>query len=248
MNFFSGIRYNISGLLLGLKTPRLLLLGLTRFGVMVLLTVLMAWLVLAQHDDVLSVLWQRPDNAWLIWLWHVASWLVFLALLGISVVLAYLLGQVLFSVLIMDLMSRITERIVTGHVEESTDAPVLSQMAFLISQEIPRNVIPVILAIGVMVLGWLTPLGPVLAVIGPIVAVIFMAWDNTDLVPARNFESFGSRFRFLGQTIFFHLGFGLFFLIPVVNILFLSFAPVGATLYHIDRRRHQTTVSSQKTD
>lgn len=240
MNFFSGIRYNVRGLLMGLRTPRLLLLGLARFGAMALLTLAMAWLVLARHDDVLSLLWQRPDSPWLVWLWYGVSWLVFLVLLGISAVLAYLLGQVLFSVLIMDLMSRITERIVTGHVETSSDASVLSQMAFLIRQEIPRNVFPVALAMVIMVVGWFTPMGPVLTVIGPLVAVTFMAWDNTDLVPARNLESFGSRFRFLGKTVFFHLGFGLPFLIPILNIFFLSFAPVGATLYHLDRQSHKT--------
>jgi CysZ protein len=32
----------------------------------------------------------------------------------------------------------------------------------------------------------------------------------------------------------FHLGFGLCFLIPALNMLFLSFAPVGATLYYLE--------------
>ncbi|MDL2275621.1 EI24 domain-containing protein [Desulfosarcina sp. OttesenSCG-928-G10] len=246
MNLFSGIRYNVRGLALGLKTPKLLLLGLTRFAVMVLLTVAMAWLVLSWHDDVLSLLWNRPDSAWTIWLWHIVSWLLFLALLGISVVLAYLLGQVLFSVLIMDLMSRITEQRITGHVEEPPDTSFWSQMGFLIRQEIPRNIIPVILALIIMAAGWFTPLGPVFTLIGPLVAVTFMAWDNTDLVPARNLEPFRNRFRFLGQTLSFHLGFGLPFLIPVANILFLSFAPVGATLYHIEHRRRETAVPPEK--
>ncbi|MDL2329953.1 EI24 domain-containing protein [Desulfosarcina sp. OttesenSCG-928-A07] len=247
MNFFSGIRYNVKGLLMGLRTPRLFLLGLARFGVMVLLTLAMAWLVLAWHDEVLSLLWHRPASPWLVWLWYGVSWLVFLVLLGISGVLAYLLGQVLFSVLIMDLMSRITERMVTGQEEAASGLSILSQMVFLIRQEIPRNIIPVILTMVIMVLGWFTPLGPVLTLMGPLVAVTFMAWDNTDLVPARNFESFGDRFRFLGKTVFFHLGFGLPFLIPLLNIFFLSFAPVGATLYHIDRHSRETAASLQKT-
>ena len=67
------------------------------------------------------------------------------------------------------------------------------------------------------------------------VAVIFLAWDNTDLIPARRLVSFGERFRILRHNLGFHLGFGLLFLIPILNILFLSFAPVGATLYYIDK-------------
>jgi CysZ protein len=69
------------------------------------------------------------------------------------------------------------------------------------------------------------------------VAAIFLAWDNTDLIPARNLQPFGRRFKALAKTPLFHLGFGLPFLVPVLNLLFLSFAPVGATLYHIDRKR-----------
>jgi CysZ protein len=50
-------------------------------------------------------------------------------------------------------------------------------------------------------------------------------------------EPFKERFRRLTSTLPFHLGFGILFLIPLLNILFLSFAPVGATLYYIDKYR-----------
>ena len=85
-----------------------------------------------------------------------------------------------------------------------------------------------------MTLGWLTPLGPFVAIISSAVAAVFLSWDNTDLVPARRLDPFGRRFKFLLKNLPFHLGFGLLFIIPVVNILFLSFAPVGATLYYVD--------------
>ncbi|MFC1830169.1 hypothetical protein ACFL0O_11230, partial [Thermodesulfobacteriota bacterium] len=83
-------------------------------------------------------------------------------------------------------------------------------------------------------LGWLTPLGPLITIISSLAAVTFLAWDNTDLVPARRLEPFRTRFKFLLKTLPFHIGFGLLFLIPVASILFLSFAPVGATLYYIE--------------
>jgi CysZ protein len=88
-----------------------------------------------------------------------------------------------------------------------------------------------------MVLGWLTPLGPVLAIVSSGILVIFLAWDNTDLVPARRFDPFKQRFKLLRKSLTFHLGFGLLFLIPLLNILFLSFAPVGATIYFIDKHK-----------
>ena len=90
------------------------------------------------------------------------------------------------------------------------------------------------------ILGWLTPLGPVITLITPLIVAIFLAWDNSDLLPARRIEPFGQRFRFLMRSLPFHLGFGLPFLIPILNSLLLSFAPVGATLYMIDARKENT--------
>ena len=245
MNLFSGLVYNIRGLWLGLRSPRLLALGMLRFAVVAILTIGLSGLILAKHAEILSLLWQQPQSPWIVWLWHLASWLLTLLLMGISAVTAYLLAQVLFAVLIMDWMSRITERLVTGTAPAAPAASVMAQMGFLIRQELPRNIIPVVLTLMFMVLGWFTPLGPVMTFVGPLVAAIFLAWDNTDLIPARNLVPFGRRFRALGKAPLFHLGFGLPFLIPVLNLLFLSFAPVGATLYHLDRAKKKAPTPSE---
>ena len=117
------------------------------------------------------------------------------------------------------------------------DSAVFRQFFYLIKQEVPRALIPVIITLVIVVAGWVTPLGPILTVISSCLAVIFLAWDNTDLAPARQMIPFKTRFGFLRKNILFHLGFGLWFLIPLLNILFLSFAPVGATLYYIDKSK-----------
>lgn len=237
MSLFSGILYNLKGLWLGVRTPRLLMLGMLRFVIVAMLTVGLSGLILAKHADILALLWQRPESAWILWAWYLVSWMLSLLLMAVAAVLAYLLSQVLFAVLIMDLMSRITERLVSGQAAMAPTASLMTQVGFLIRQELPRNIIPILLTLIIMGLGWFTPLGPVLTFVGPIVAVIFLAWDNTDLVPARQLQPFGRRFKTLGKTLPFHLGFGLLFLVPVLNLFFLSFAPVGATLYYLDRTK-----------
>ena len=131
MNLFSGILYNLRGMWLGVRTPKLLFLGLARFFIIVILTVAATSLVL-------------------------------------------------------------------------------------------------------MIFGWFTPFGPVITLFSTGAAVVFLAWDNTDLVPARRYQPFRKRFRFLVKNLGFHLGFGLLFIIPVLNIFSLSFAPVGGTLYHVE--------------
>ena len=234
ISFVKGIRYNLRGFKFAVRTPRLLFLGMIRFALVVILTSVTAGFILYYHQDILNLIWIKPDSVWIVWLWHLVSWLVALLLAGVCVVLSYLLSQLLFAVIIMDTMSRITEQISTGQLKEQEQTPVWQQFFFLIRQEIPRSTIPVMVTFILMALSWFTPLGPLMTILASCVAVIFLAWDNTDLVPARRMVPFSDRMRILMQTLPFHLGFGILFLIPGLNILLLSFAPVGATLYYID--------------
>jgi CysZ protein len=236
MSLFHGIRYNLKGFWLGVRTPKLLLLGIIRFAAVIVITIFCAGLILAYHQEILNQIWDRPQSTWILWLWYVTSWLLSLVLVGLSTIISYIGSQILFSVFIMDQMSRITEKMMTGQVKEAQKIPWFQQFFYLIRQEIPRAIIPLIAILFLTVVGWLTPLGPIITIFLAAIAVIFLAWDNTDLVPARRLEPFSNRFRFLRQTLLFHLGFGIFFLIPILNIFFLSFSPVGATLYYIEKK------------
>ena len=233
MDLIRGIKYNIQGLALAFKTPRLMVLGLLRFFVVVAMTIFSAGLALTYRQEMLELIWTRPESTWLVWLWVVVGWLAALLLMGIAVILSYLLSQILFSVLIMDRMSRITEKLVTGKEIALPDISLFQQFFFLVKQELPRAVIPIVITLALMLFGWLTPFGPLIALLATGAAVIFLAWDATDLTPARRQTPFSERFRFLMKTLPFHLGFGLLFLVPLINILFLSFSPVGATLYYV---------------
>lgn len=233
--FLLGIAYNFKGMQLGLSTPRLLLLGLLRALILVAITVAAATLILMKYQQILTLMWQRPESMWIAWLWYLASWLLALVLITLSAVAGFLLAQILFSVIIMDLMSQVTERLATGSIREHPRMPWYSYFLHLLRQEIPRATLPVIISLGLLVLSWFTPLGPVLTILSPLAAGLFLAWDNTDLIPARRLTPFRERLAFLRRNFGFHLGFGLLFLVPGLNILLLSFAPVGATLFYVER-------------
>jgi len=243
MNLFQGIVYNIRGVWFSLKSPKLLCLGLLRFAIVLAITILSASFILIYHQQILDLLWKKPDNQLILWLWHLLSWLLSFLLVGLSAVLAYLLSQIFFAVVLMDMMSRITERLLTGHVEEPKKISLLQLFLILVKQELPRATIPVLISILLMAMGWITPVGPILMVLSSGAAVIFLAWDNTDLVPARRLMPFRERFRFLLRNLPFHLGFGLPFLIPGMNIFLLSFAPVGGTFFHMERQRAEQASS-----
>lgn len=234
MGVMSGITYNFKGLWLGIRTPRLLLLGGMRLAALVVVTVLLGGLVVAYRQDILSMLWRAPESPWVLWLWHLLSWLISLILFGISALVGYLVSQLLFSLLIMDVMSKITEKMITGGLSGPPNEAFFRQFVRLIKQEIPRATFPVALLLLLMGMSWITPLAPVISVVSSLLAVVFLAWDNTDLTEARRLVSFKRRFGFLMKTLPFHIGFGLPFLIPVLNVVLLSFAPVGATLFQLE--------------
>ncbi|MBF0303660.1 MAG: EI24 domain-containing protein [Desulfamplus sp.] len=239
MNLISGFMYNLRGLIMGLTTPKLFFLGMLRLVVVVMLTILCSGLVLMWHQEILNILWTRPEASWLVFLWKIASWILSIFLAAVSGLFSYIVAQLLFSVFVMDYMSRVTESIVKGQGAGSEDSNIsfFRLFLYLVRQEIPRAIIPVVLMLSIMGLGFLTPFGPFVAVASSVVAAVFLAWDNTDLVPARRMLPFSQRFDFLRKNILFHVGFGLCFLIPWINILFLSFAPVGATIYFIEKER-----------
>ena len=234
MTLIKGFSYNFKGLAYGLKTPSLLMMGLARLLIILFFTLIAISLVLAKYQEITNLIWTQPESPWLLWLWHVVSWLLVLLLAALSSLFGFLISQILFSIVIMDYMSRITERKSTGKEAAPPSMPWIPYFFFLLKQEIPRAILPIVISIGLMVFGWLTPLSPILTILSPIAAGTFLAWDNTDLVPARRLVPFRNRFRFLREHLKFHVGFGLGFLIPGLNILLLSFAPVGATLFHVE--------------
>jgi len=197
--------------------------------------------VLAYHQDLMSFLWAKPESRWLVWLWHVVSCLASLFLVGLSAVVSFILSQLFFSALVMDHMARITEFLIAGRVTEPEKVSLWKGFTSILLQEIPRSVLPLILSLMILGFGWITPLGPLLTLLSSALAIVFLSWDSTDLIPARNRVPFKKRFSFLMKTIPFHLGFGLPFLIPILNIAFLSFAPIGATLYYLEKHEKDLT-------
>jgi len=245
MEFLNGLLFNLRGLKLGLRTGKLLFWGFVRFALLVLIMSVLTGLILAYHQDLMGLLWAKPESRWLVWLWHVVSWLASLFLIGLSAIVSFILSQIFFSALVMDHMARITEVQIAGAVRESQRLPLWKSFTSIILQEIPRSIVPLILSLLILIFGWVTPLGPVLTVLSSALAILFLSWDNTDLIPARNLVPFRQRFAFLMRTIPFHLGFGLPFLVPILNIVFLSFAPVGATLYYLERQGIKRNASSR---
>ena len=194
MDLVSGVLYNVRGLSMGIKTGKLLFWGLIRFAVILIMTLIFATLVLMFHQDILNFIWGKPESQWFLWLWYLLSWVLSLLLIGIAVILSFIISQILFSVMVMDHMSRMTEFMITGMVKEGKKISSFELFSHLLKQEIPRTILPVVLSILLMALGLLVPFGSILMILSSGIAIIFIAWDNTDLIPARRLVPFRTRF------------------------------------------------------
>jgi CysZ protein len=230
MDLAVGLFYQFRGLAFAFRDNRLLFWGLVRFVLAGVIMILLSAWILARHGEIMTFLWAKPEDQWILFLWRLVSWLVSLFLVVLAVIFAYLLSQIFFSVLIMDYMSRLTERKVRGFVAEPEGVPLWRTVFYLIRQEIPRAILPLAASVLILLAGW------IIAILGPLMVIISAAATAIFLTPARRLVSFRDRWGLLSRNLLFHLGFGLPFLIPGLNLLFLSFAPVGATLYYLEKR------------
>ena len=89
MEILRGIQFNIRGLMMGLRTPSLLMLGLLRFLVFLLIGVGAAVIFFAYHQDIMLMIWAKPASLWLVWLWYLASWLLSLVLIALTSVAGF---------------------------------------------------------------------------------------------------------------------------------------------------------------
>jgi CysZ protein len=175
------------------------------------MTLLLSGMILFWHDDILNLIWKMLEPVWILYAWKTFSWMVSIFLSTISMVISYIIAQLFFCVFIVDYMSKITELIILG-------------------KEIPSEQGSWV-SIFIMIISLFTPFSPLIIFVSSLAAAVFRAWDNTDLVPSRRMIPLKERRGFFKKNIMFHMGFGILFLIPFLNILFLSFTPVGATLY-----------------
>ena len=62
MNLFKGLSYNMKGLGMSLRTPKLLLLGLIRIVVVLLLTIVAAGLIFYYYQQIVDLIWSKPES------------------------------------------------------------------------------------------------------------------------------------------------------------------------------------------
>ncbi len=232
MGIWYGFRCHWDAMALLKKERSLLLWGLSRFLLILGLTVVFTWLAVSYNHEIFGLIWQRPETGWARHLWTLLLWLFTLKLIILGTILAYIVSQGVFGALIADHMSQLTQRAL-GFETRPSSMGGLKHMVFIVKQEIPRVFVPVLPSVSVMILGWMIPFGFVPVILSGLVTSAFLAWDYTDLVPARELWTFSQRWAFFKKNLLGHIVLGLPFLIPFLNIFLLSLGPVSGTIFFL---------------
>lgn len=233
MNLLYGLKCHWEALKIMKAKKSLIFWGLLRFLIILFLFIVLSFIALSYNHLLLEYIWTKPSSLMMLILWKIALVLLTILLLFVAGGLSYLISQILFGVVIADHMSYITEHILSGKEPKGTPPFSFSYLLFLIKQEIPRGTLPLLVSSSFIILGWLLPLGFIWVMVSSLVSCAFLAWDYTDLVPARMLKPFKERFTLFKRTFWGHVIFGLPFMIPFINVLFFSIGPVSGTVFYM---------------
>jgi len=231
-DFTQGLGFHGRGMRFGLRHPSLLGLALLPFFVTLILYVFAFYLFTLYAEELLHMIWQTdPESTgryvgWLYWVYtHVVKYLLYGVVLVVMFYSFIILSNILASPFYDVIVTKYTQQY--GHERESEATGSTKGILTIMKEETKKAVfmlfIPLILMF-VPVIG---------ALIGFIVAAIFVAWDYVDFSLSRDCPLLKDRLGQLWRHKASLIGFGFPLVIPFVGLIMVPFAILGSTLlYH----------------
>ncbi len=172
------------------------------------------------------------------WAWELA-YVIVKALMWFSVLMVCLVGAVavmgIFSSPIYELIS---SKIETDLLGESKHVVPWSNLPRLLVGEAFKSMIVTIVPIILMLV-------PGVNLVAGLVAAFLLGWDFYDYPLARRGWSFSARWRFVRSEFWTVLGFGIWLVIPVVQILIVPMAIAGGTILNIEALQRRGLVATK---
>ena len=228
--YWRGVRWLIS-------KPTMLLLLLVPFTLAILAFAGGIWLFWSMGNAWLTKLLM----AWFVnwndhWAWALA-YTVVKALMWFSILLVCLVTSIVVAGVVSspvyELISAKIERELLGEANHSVP---LAQMPRLILGEIMKAVIVTIVPIGLMII-------PGVNLFAGFIAAFLLGWDFYDYPLARRGWSLSKRWRFVRSEFWTVLGFGIWLVIPIAQILFVPMAVAGGTILNIEALQRRGLVA-----
>jgi uncharacterized protein involved in cysteine biosynthesis len=233
----------VRGLRFLFANPRLLKYAALPTLINVVLVCLLFYLGVRFSHELVSRL--MPAHAQ--WYWEVLTYsieiVVIIMLIFFLAVVFYILAGII-CVPFNDVLSRKTEEILAGKKDEEPFSMRIfaKDIVFSLKNEIKRTFILLILLLFLLIMYVIPIVGkPAYLVVGNIMTMLFLAYDNLDYALARRRLSFGRKWKFILGNLSSTLGFGagaLFSVfVPFFNFIIIPLTVVGATLLFVEIER-----------
>lgn len=244
--FLSGLTYPLRGMRFVFRTHP----GLARYWIVPVVITFVAFvalvtLLLRHHTGLAASVWQPPTTdgsiGWVMTVLHIVfDWLlaiVVFALGGVGILLASSVVAAPFN----DALSAAVERL-EGTL--TTNATTLTDFARDIARSVALELAKLVLLAAVMLplfaLNLAMPVvgGPLIAIVGPLISVSYIAIDYTDWPAARRGVGLGGRVLLFRRHTRPLIGFGVaawaLLLVPGLNLLLMPACVAGGTLLYLD--------------
>lgn len=207
------------------------LAGHRRYFLLLLVPTVVAWgvffggigLFFSHQETVFSwIFFSEPDSWWWLPLYYLGKLFVYIATLGVFAVASFLLLNVV-SAPFYEIVSVAVEKDVNdGKVEEIS----LWASFLLIGEELKKALFILAVTIGL----WLIPGVNLFSIFA---SAFLLGWDFCDYPLARRGWKFRRRLEFVIRDFWAVMGFGLWLMIPFVQVFLIPFAIVGGTLLNL---------------
>ena len=213
--------------LLMLLVPAILGVVFLSFGV--------GWFA-ANDERILSwVLFTKPEDSWLMLIvYYLCKVLLYLATIIFVFVASFLFMNVIASP-IYEWISIAIEREMTG-----ADIPNQSLKESLYVMLVELKKVALIIGISLVLL-----LIPGLNLLSTLVAAFLIGWDFFDYPLARRGWSLRRRLSFVSKEFFAVFGFGLWLVIPIVQIVLVPLAVAGGTMLNLEALKRRELLTRQ---
>jgi len=175
------------------------------------------------------VLFSKPEDSWLmLMVYYLCKVLLYLATIIFVFVASFLIMNIVASP-VYEYVSVAVERDLTGN-----DIPNQSFKEALYVMFVELKKVALILGISLLLL-----IVPGINLLSTLVAAFLIGWDFFDYPAARRGWSFRKRIEFVGKEFFAVLGFGLWLVIPVVQIVLVPLAVAGGTMLNLEAMKRR---------
>lgn len=231
-----GLKTYLAGVRWLRANPRyLLLLSLPAILGVFFLAGGVGWFAVNDERILSWILFAKPQDSWfMLVIYYLCKVILYLATILFVFIASFLLMNIIASP-VYDIVSAAVERDITGR-----DVPSQSLKEMLYVMVVELKKVALILTVSFILL-----FVPGINLVSTIAAAFLIGWDFFDYPVARRSWTFRQRADLARREFFAVLGFGLWLVIPIVQIVLVPLAVAGGTMLNLEALKKRDMLTHQ---